>query len=151
MYPSEEEIKDRLNTLDNMLITFLHEKETLNTHIARIEEEKKILNDLNNLRGGVKKMKKNNDEEHWNNDLQGMFEIVDLGMRQMLRRKKISVVTYNKWCKDIELSSQGKLTEEHNNKELKFSREFDGGKKFADAYEKSIRIKQGLKKCQKKD
>jgi len=52
---------------------------------------------------------KKEDEKYWNADLQGIFEIVDHGLRQMLRRKKITSKTYNMWCKETEQASIGKL------------------------------------------
>jgi len=46
-------------------------------------------------------------ENYWNDDLQSLFEVVDKGLRCMLRKKKITTECYNKWCKDTELSSIG--------------------------------------------
>ena len=48
-------------------------------------------------------------EEHWNDDLQDLFDIIDLGLRRMRAKKKITNDLYYQWCKETALSSMGKL------------------------------------------
>ena len=50
-------------------------------------------------------------KEYWNDDIQDLFDVVDLGLRALLKKGKIKCGTYTSFLNDIEKSSRGKLND----------------------------------------